>query len=191
VATNINRGLADLLETGSLEAKRAVLTTSPAMDIQVPSNLERALFEATGRDPEPVAAAMAKLASDGVLTVTEKQLTRLRETYEGQAVNEEEAAAEIAEFQREHGRLIDPHTAVGLSAARGKRDPDRPMVVMATAHPAKFPEAVGRASGVMPALPERFAELFDLPERITHVRNDYDLVRELVLNAAGGRDRDS
>ena len=184
VATNINRGLADLLTEGTLRARTAVSTISPAMDIQVPSNLERALFEAMARRSDQRTGAMSALAATGQLQVTEDQLSALRQTYSGQAVTEEETAAEMGYFHQEHGRLIDPHTAVGLSAARRNRSPNRPMLVLGTAHPAKFPETVGRATGVVPALPERFADLFEQPERLTHVRNDYQHVRQLVLDAA-------
>ena len=160
VATNVNDILARTLATGTYEVREVTPTTSPSMDIQVSSNFERLLFEAYGRDPKPVRALMASLAQSRRFTVSTRALSEIRSLFTADRADEEETAAAIRTVYRETGRLIDPHTAVGIAVAEKEaRDPSVAMVVLGTAHPAKFPDAVEAACGVRPALPDWLADL--------------------------------
>jgi threonine synthase len=169
VATNANDILARTLESGAYEVRGVVPTASPSMDIQVSSNFERLLFEAYGRDGAAVRRLMAGLAQGRRFMIDAEALEAIRAEFAGAAVDEEATADEIGRVWREAGYLLDPHTAVGVRAARGglERDPATPMVVLGTAHPAKFPDAVERATGVRPPLPPHLADLMDRPERFT------------------------
>jgi len=151
------------------------------MDIQVSSNLERLLFEIYGRDGAAVADLMARFRSEGTVSVETGRLDMLGEHWSAARVDDERTAATIASLYEERGVLLDPHTAVGLAAAREVRaDPAVPMVVLGTAHPAKFPAAVEAASGVYPQLPDRLADLFDRTEHFVTAPNDYLSVRTLI-----------
>ncbi|WP_375458773.1 threonine synthase [uncultured Enterovirga sp.] len=174
IATNANDILARTLATGRYEVTAVVPTTSPSMDIQVSSNFERLLFEAHGRDPEAVRRLMAGLAQSGSFAIADAPLAAIRAEFEGHAVPESEVENEIGRTWREAGYLLDPHTAIAVRAARAHlaADPHVPVVALATAHPAKFPDAVLRASGMRPALPPHLAELMTQPERITILPND-------------------
>ncbi|WP_281023051.1 threonine synthase [Rhodoplanes roseus] len=160
VATNVNDILARTLATGTYQVRDVVPTTSPSMDIQVSSNFERLLFEAFDRDPRPVRAAMASLAKSQSFSVTARSLGAMRALFSADRAAEEEVAATIRTVRREAGYLLDPHTAVAMAVAEKEpRDPSIPMVVLSTAHPAKFPDAVEAACGIRPALPDWLADL--------------------------------
>ena len=129
-------------------------TLSPSMDIQVSSNLERLLFELYGRDGAAVAELMTRFRAEGTVSIDDGRLDLLAEQWARRASTTTRPARTIREEYERHGRLLDPHTAVGLAAARRARgDETVPMVVLATAHPAKFPDAVEAATGVRPGLP--------------------------------------
>jgi threonine synthase len=151
------------------------------MDIQVSSNFERALFLACGRDSAALRALMEDLRETGGFTIPQGALEGLRETYRSGRAGEDETLAMIATIHAETGEVICPHTAVGVKVAREHLRPGVPMVTLATAHPAKFPDAVERAIGRRPDLPARMAGLFDLPERITRVENDAEALKSLIL----------
>ena len=161
VATNENDTLARALETGRFEARRTIATSSPAMDIQKPSNFERLLFEASGRDGARVSA----FARGGVFDLSESELRFMRERYIATRVSETETLAAMKRIYEETGRLVDPHTAVGIAAAEKTGPHSAPVVALATAHPAKFPETVMRATGVRPKIPAQLTGLMNLPER--------------------------
>jgi len=181
VASNRNDILTQFLTTGTMTIGEVHPTSSPSMDIQVSSNLERLLFEIFGRDGSAVAELMARFRSDGTVSVEAGRLDLLAEHWSAARVNDERTAATIATLYDERGVLLDPHTAVGLAAAREMRaDPAVPMVVLGTAHPAKFPAAVEAASGVHPQLPDRLADLFDRTERFVTAPNDYLTVRTMI-----------
>ena len=169
VATNENDILARCLATGTYEVQGVRPTQSPSMDIQVSSNFERLLFEAYGRDAAAVRGLMAGLAQSGSFTVAPGPLERIRSEFDAVRVDEAGTQAEMARTFAESGVVLDPHTAVGVAAARDalRRDPSTPVVVLGTAHPAKFPDAVHRATGRRPALPAHLADLMDRPERFT------------------------
>jgi threonine synthase len=181
IATNVNDILARTLATGTYELRDVVPTTSPSMDIQVSSNFERLLFDAYGRDGGAVRALMASLAQSRRFTLSARALSDIRALFAAGRADEEEVAATIRTVLRETGRLVDPHTAVGIAVAEKEpRDPAVPMVVLSTAHPAKFPEAVEAACGQRPSLPEWVSDLGQRPERVTRLPADQDAVERFV-----------
>jgi threonine synthase len=174
VATNANDILPRTVATGRYEVQAVSPTTSPSMDIQISSNFERLLFEIHGRDGFAVRRHMQSLAQSGAFAIAPEPLARMREEFGSQAVPEPDVLSEIAAVWREAGYLIDPHTAIGTRAARTllRGDPRTPVVALATAHPAKFPDAVEEACGIRPALPPHLADLMDRPERFAVVPNE-------------------
>jgi threonine synthase len=185
IATNVNDILARTLATGSYELREVVATSSPSMDIQVSSNFERLLFEATGRDPGQVCAHMASLAQSGRFSLSSPALSRIRALFNADRADEEETAATIRTTLRETSRLVDPHTAVALAVAEKEtRDPAIPMIVLGTAHPAKFPDAVAAACGVRPALPDWLSDLPERPERATPMPVDQSAIEKFILAAS-------
>ncbi len=181
IATNENDILARTLETGRYEMRGVEATTSPSMDIQISSNFERLLFEASGRDAGYVRRAMASLKQSGAFDIEEDTLAAIRAVFAAGRTDQDEAAAEIARTLKDTGILIDPHTAVAMSVARSYQA-SNPMVVLATAHPAKFPAAVKSASGIDPALPAWLAGLMDKEERFSVLPPDLDTVEAFVRN---------
>jgi threonine synthase len=186
VATNENDILARVLASGRYELRAVTPTTSPSMDIQVSSNFERVLFEACGRDAAAVRRCMAGLAQARAFAIEAGALARLRDEFSGEAVTEAEVTEEIGETWRRARYLLDPHTAIGLRAARRVAcgEPRMPMVALATAHPAKFPEAVERATAVRPALPPHLADLMHRRERFTVLANDAAVVEAFIRRHA-------
>lgn len=180
IATNANDILARALNDGVYAAGSAQPTLSPSMDIQVASNFERALFEASGRDAAWVAQAMEDFARDKRLTLPPHILVALRARYSAAAVDDAETLAAIARVHRETGRLIDPHTAVGVHAARSIPAGEAPRVVLATAHPAKFPDAISRATGTTAPLPRRLKDLYESAERMSVLPNEAAAVRSFI-----------
>jgi threonine synthase len=185
VATNVNDILVRALATGAYETRAVVATTSPSMDIQISSNFERLLFETCGRDAKQVAALMGSLAQSGRFTVPAAALKQMRALFAADRADEQESAATIRAWMREAGYCADPHTAVALAVAEKEaRDPAVPMVVLSTAHPAKFPDAVNAACGIAPALPDWLADLAERPERVTVLPADQAAVERFVLSAS-------
>jgi threonine synthase len=185
VATNVNDILARALATGTYEVRDVIATASPSMDIQVSSNFERLLFEACGRDPKPVRAAMAALAQSRRFSVAAPALAAMRALFTADRASEAETAAAIRTTLRETGTMIDPHTGVAIAVAEKEtRDPAVPMVVLSTAHAAKFPDAVEAACGVRPQLPDWLADLGRRQERITVLPPDQAAVERFVLEVS-------
>lgn len=174
VATNENDILKRALDTGRYEPRGVMETTSPSMDIQVSSNFERLLFEAAGRDGAIVAALMDDLKTKGSFTLGGNLRAAILSRFDAERVTTSEAAAEMALTG------LDPHSAIGLVAARRRKREGIPMVALATAHPAKFPEAVKAATGKSPETPESLARLADLPERYDTVRADSGAIRAYI-----------
>lgn len=182
IATNVNDILARTLATGAYELRDVVPTTSPSMDIQVSSNFERLLFDAYGRDPRPVRALMASLAQSRRFSVSARALSEIRALFTADRADEEETAATIRTVLRETGYLADPHTAVAIAVAEKEtRDPSVPMIVLSTAHPAKFPDAVAAACGVRPKLPDWLGDLERRPERVKVLAADPTAVEQFIL----------
>jgi len=185
VATNVNDILVRTFATGAYEIRDVVATTSPSMDIQVSSNFERLLFDAYGRDAPAVRALMGSLAQSGRFMVSAQALKELRSLFTADRADEQECAAEIRAWMREADYCVDPHTAVALAVAEKEtRDPSVPMVVLSTAHPAKFPDAVKAACGFVPALPDRLADLAKREERVTVLPPDQAAVERYVTSVS-------
>jgi threonine synthase len=185
VATNVNDILVRTFATGVYEIRDVVATTSPSMDIQISSNFERLLFDACGRDSHAVRALMGSLAQSRRFTVSAHALKELRALFTADRADEEESAAQIRTWMREANYCVDPHTAVALAVAEKEtRDPSVPMVVLSTAHPAKFPDAVKAACGFVPALPDRLADLPKRKERVTVLPADQTSVERYVTSVS-------
>jgi len=170
VATNENDILARALGTGDYSRRRLTPTQSPSMDIQVSSNFERLIFDLSGRDGARTAAAMRAFEAEGRLTLWPELLAHMRQRFTPARIDAPDMAEAMRWAWQRCGVLVDPHTAIGLAAARRlEEEVEGPIVTLATAHPAKFPDAVEAATGVRPGLPERLADLFDRPERMTRL----------------------
>ena len=181
VATNTNDILARFFETGTMTTSEVVSTYSPSMDIQISSNFERLLFDLYGRDGRALADAMTAFRSTGTLKVGDNALGGVRALFDAGRLDDEGTLAAIADCRKRYGETLDPHTAVGYAVAQQhRRDPKVPMVVLATAHPAKFPDAVQKATGERPALPPRLADLFQRTERVDGLPNDVEALKELI-----------
>jgi threonine synthase len=180
IATNANDIMARALNAGVYESGDAHPTLSPSMDIQVASNFERALFEACDRDAAWTAAAMADFSQARRLAIPQEVLARLRARYSAFAEDDAATLAAIKAVHDETGRIIDPHTGVAMAAARELKDTRGPVVVLSTAHPAKFPEAVTRAIGAAPPVPARLKGLESLPERVETVPANLPLIQDFI-----------
>ena len=178
IATNQNDILDRAMKSGAYATNGVKPSISPSMDIQVSSNFERALFDAYGRDGAAVAQLMAELKAGG-FTISQGALEILRATFASGRCSEEETRATIQNFATATGEVLCPHSAVGVKVAEEHLGA-APMITLATAHPAKFPDAVEAATGQRPALPARMADLFDRPERVTRVPNDLAALQALV-----------
>ena len=189
IATNENDILARALATGVYKPLGVKATQSPSMDIQVSSNFERLLFEAHGRDAAAVRGLMGALKQSGEFTISAGPLSTIRADFDAHRASESDCAAEIARVHRESGIILDPHSAVGMIAARValKRDPKTPVISLATAHPAKFPDAVEAATGERPSLPAHLRSILDKPERVTVLPNDVEAVARFVRAHARAR----
>jgi threonine synthase len=186
IATNENDILARMLADGRYAPKGVKATQSPSMDIQVSSNFERLLFEASGRDSAEVVARMSELARHGSFMVPAPALARIRSDFDAFRVDEAACAGEMGRVYRLSGMIIDPHSAVGVHAARQAlaAAPATPVIALATAHPAKFPDAVERATGVKPPLPERLKDLMERKEAIVVLPNDGRAVADYLRQTA-------
>jgi len=184
VGSNQNDILTRWLESGEMRTAGVVPSLSPSMDIQVSSNVERLLFELNGRDGAMTAGQMQRFRSTGSLALEPDQHAEVSARFSAARLNDEGTLAVIGEVYRSTGMLLDPHSAVGLHAARTCwRDRQVPMVSMATAHPAKFPDAVRQATGHHPELPDHLAGLLDLPEQFTVLPNDLVAVERFIRQA--------
>ncbi len=181
IATNVNDILDRTLKTGRYEMQGVTASTSPSMDIQISSNFERLLYLAYGRDAGAIRGLMAGLSQSGSFTIGQKELTAICEEFDSFAVNEAETAKTIAQTLKATGELLDPHSAIGFAAALRARSSTSAMVTLATAHPAKFPEAVEKASGIRPHLPQRLSHLLNAKERFKILPNSATAVRDFVL----------
>jgi threonine synthase len=187
VATNRNDILDRALATGAYHVGTVSPTMSPSMDIQVASNFERLLFEIHGRDGGAVRGLMAELDTRGGFDIAAGPLAEARRLFDSARVDEDETLAEIGRVHVETGRLIDPHSAVGAAAARRRAEAGLAQVVLATAHPAKFPDAVKRATGRTPEPPPSLAGIAEKPERCVELDRDLGKVQAYIR--ASGRHR--
>jgi len=180
IATNQNDILHRALSGGAYETHGVTPSISPSMDIQVSSNFERALFEAYGRDGTAVARQMQALKDEGGFAISQGALQALREVYASGRASEDETSATIRAVHAATGYTLCPHSAVGVKVAEEQPESATPMITLATAHPAKFPDAVEAATGVRPPLPKRMADLYERPERVTGVANDLAAIESLI-----------
>ena len=184
IGTNVNDMLARYLTSGEMRIAAVTPSLSPSMDIQVASNFERLLFELKGRNGAAVAAALHTFRQTGVLPKDEQGWRQARGLFSGHRIDDSVTLTTIAEVHARSGMLIDPHTAVAIAAARAeiegmktdRESKDTPMIALATAHPAKFPDAVMRATGIRPALPPALAEIMERRERVTVLPHDVGAV---------------
>ena len=180
IATNTNDILARTLATGRYEVTSVTPTFSPSMDIQVSSNFERLLFDAYDRDASTIERLMNGLAQSGAFQIEDQPLEFIRSRFASRRTDEADTLQTIKQVYGDTGEVIDPHTAVGIAAARHFETQDCPMVTLATAHPAKFPDAIEQALGHRPALPPALASLMDRPERLEVLANDVAAVQALI-----------
>jgi threonine synthase len=189
VATNINDILHRALSTGDYSAATVQPTAAPSMDIQVSSNFERLLFDTAGRDGALIAGQMATFDATKALHLTNAQRDGAAALFSSARADPDQMIAAQRWAYEACGEVIDPHTAIALHAARAATDlpVDVPVVALATAHPAKFGEAVEYAIGVQPALPARMGDLFSREERCDRLPGTYDAVRDYVTARATPR----
>ena len=181
IGTNRNDILARFLNDGVMTMAAVEPSLSPSMDIQVSSNFERLYFELKGHRGPSVAAAFQTFRATGTLPASDAECSAARGLFSAVRVDDDETVAEIAATYRSTGELLDPHSAIAVAAARqARRDPAIPMVALATAHPAKFPDAVERATGIRPELPEFLADLYQRPERLTLLPNDLAAIQQFI-----------
>jgi len=185
VGANKNDILNRFFTTGVMETQEVVPSLSPSMDIQISSNLERLLFDLFDRDGATLAEQISAFRRTGRFTVTDNQLGEARALFSSHRLDDDATVAEIARMHQTTGLTVDPHSAIGIAAGRAQRgDPSVPMVALATAHPAKFADAVERATGDRPVLPDRLSDLYDRPERCVDLPNDLATVQNYVLDHA-------
>ncbi len=184
IATNENDILRRVLDSGRYEMKTVTPTISPSMDIQISSNFERLLFDASGRDSTAVRAMMASLGQSGAYALNEKTHAVIRSGFDAASADQAETIATMKAVHDASATLLDPHTAVAVSVARkiGVDDTDTPMVILSTAHPAKFPAAVKDATGQLPALPARAATLMEGREEFAVLEGGQAAVQSHILS---------
>jgi threonine synthase len=181
IATNDNDILARTFKTGTYEMRGVVQTTSPSMDIQISSNFERLVFDAYGRNPLPVVAAMESLKQSGAFTLTSQALGFMQQNgFDAGRADEAEVAKTMRALKAQSGYRLDPHTATGVFVQRKLHKSSAPGIVLATAHPAKFPDAVEAATEERPALPEWLGDLMERPEHFTRLPNEQKMVEEFI-----------
>eukprot|EP01037_Dinobryon_pediforme_P009603 gene9603-9680_t len=182
IGTNANDILARTLHTGTYEVLGVHPTQSPSMDIQISSNFERLLFDSYDRDPEAIRGLMANLAQSRQFSLSPHALASIKSEFDAACIDEAATSEEMRRTYKDSGYLLDPHTAVGVGAARQvlAGDVATPVVVLGTAHPAKFPQAVKAATGIHPALPEHLADLFDRKEKFTVLANDQATIESFI-----------
>ena len=184
VATNDNDILHRVLTTGVYEKRGVLPTLSPSMDIEVSSNFERLLFELYDQDGPAVAQLMEELSGTGRFTLSQGALERLQNGWASAKADRNRTLELMRDAADRNGITLDPHTAAGLAGAVDQRgDAAVPMVVLATAHPAKFPDAVEQATGQRPSLPARMADLYERPERLTTLPNDLTALEDHIRKA--------
>ncbi len=179
IATNQNDILHRTFISGAHVKEGVRPSISPSMDIQVSSNFERALYYAYGGDAAAIAQQMTALKDEGGFSVSQGAMHVLRETFSSGRASEEETSATIKATHAATGEVLCPHSAVGVKVASEHVGPV-PMVTLATAHPAKFPDAVEAATGIRPPLPNRMSDLYERAERQTPVENDLGALQSLI-----------
>ncbi|WP_085903960.1 threonine synthase [Kiloniella majae] len=182
VGSNRNDILTRFFETGSMTMNPVEPSLSPSMDIQVSSNFERLLFDLLDQDGQAVEAALTSFREKGNFDLEPARHQRALRLFDAYRLDDGQTLAEIKKYYEQTGELFDPHSVIAVAAAVAKVRDDVPaMACMATAHPAKFPDAVHKASGVTPELPEHMADLFDREEQYKVMENDLSKLKDMVL----------
>ncbi len=188
IATNTNDILERAVKTGLYEVLGVTPTSSPSMDIQVSSNFERLLFDAYDRNSENIARLMGSLRQSDTFKISPEALKNINADFGAVRTEEKETLRTIADVYAASGVMIDPHTAVALSGSRRNNHNDSVAnIILATAHPAKFPDAVEKATGHKPHMPSELSALFDLDEFFTVLPNDLETVEEFIKASARAR----
>jgi threonine synthase len=184
VAANSNDILIRFLAANDMSVKGVMETLAPSMDIQVSSNFERLLFALQGRDGALTASTMTDFRRTGRMVVSDAVWRKASHEFRGFSLDDAATLAEIARLYHDSSYLADPHTAIGVAAARACGPIGLPVIVAATAHPAKFPDAIQRAVGIRPALPERLADLYERPEHYTSASSNLSEIETLIRRFA-------
>ncbi len=188
VGSNTNDILTRFFETGRMVADGVVPTLSPSMDIQVSSNFERLVFDVLGREGKAVDRLMDEFRRTGAMALPQGAWAAMRDLFEGHRFDDEQTLGIMRSVEAGTGETLDPHSAIGVGAGlKAALKAASPMVALATAHPAKFPDAVEKATGRRPALPPHLADLFERTERCDAIANDLAAVREYVSRFVKGR----
>jgi threonine synthase len=185
LATNENNILTRFVNASDYSLGEVVSTVSPSMDIQIASNFERYLFHLFAEDSARVKGAFAELKEHGRISCSSDEMALVRKDFCSVSVNQDDTLQEIRDFYTETGYLLDPHTAVGVKAARDLLPPDSARVCLATAHPAKFSETVERALGFQVPVPQSVKELYGKPTRCELMDADIDDVRQFLVAHIG------
>ena len=157
-------------------------TSSPSMDIQISSNFERLLFDYYDRNGTAVASVLEDLRNNQTVDFGQKCWSEMRQLFDGYRVSKSEVSSAIANLYKTTGELLDPHSIIGfVGGQKGHAEPDKAMVTLATAHPAKFPLVVEEATGITPNLPPHLTNLFERDERFDVLPNDIDQIRDYIV----------
>ncbi len=187
LATNVNDILSRAFETGLLQIHEVIPSSSPAMDIQISSNFERLLFELSGRNGAAIVSLIDEFRRVGHVELAGDVLEAYQELFDADRLDDAGTRAVIRQVYEQAGLVVDPHTAVGIGIGRKLRDDPRvPLVMLACAHPAKFPETVEAALGERPIAPTRITALNGLAEKYDVLPNDLDAVKAFIDEAASG-----
>jgi len=184
IGSNSNDILTRFFESGRMEQQGVSPTLSPSMDIQISSNFERYLYELLDRDAGRIRGLMEEFARNGRFQIAGDELARARELFAAHRLDDGATSAEIGRVYRNSGEVMDPHSVIGVAAAREHGEPGIPTVVLGTAHPAKFADAVETACGVSVPLPPSLRHIMEGEERLRPVANSLDAVRSLIDRAA-------
>ncbi|WP_374375377.1 threonine synthase [Dongia sp.] len=185
VGSNRNDILTRFFKSGAMKITAVNPSLSPSMDIQVSSNLERLLFDLFDRKGEKLAGAMQDFRKSGKFTAPSRHWGKVQKAFQAHRLDDKQTLAAMRDIHRRTGMLVDPHSAIGIAAAldarKGQKNSATPIIALATAHPAKFPDAVEQATGIRPALPPHLAHLMTAKERLSELPNDLRRVQDFVL----------
>ena len=188
VGSNSNDILTRFFATGAMTAQGVAPTLSPSMDIQVSSNFERLLWEFLGRDGNATAQLMNAFSQNGAYSVPEATWAGIKALFQGFRFDDAATSQLMRDTYQQTGEILDPHSVIGYGASLAATLPAGvPVVSLATAHPAKFPDAVTQATGIHPALPPHLADLLDRPERLDEIAADATQIKDYVSRFVQGK----
>lgn len=186
IGSNRNDILTRFFETGTMSGNNVEPSLSPSMDIQISSNFERYLCDLMDRDTDQVKALMDEFKETGKFSLSDEEMTQARQTFDAYRCDDEATKAMMTKCYEDTGYILDPHTAVGLSAGlQAEANTETPLVALACAHPAKFPDAVEEAIGIRPNLPPHLADLYERKEYVTSLANDLTKVQDFIKSNIG------